>query len=356
MYKEINEQSEVLLEIVEKGTKNIEKIANKIASQNISTVAFIARGTSDNAALYGSYMAQVYLGLPIVFLNPSVFTFYKSEVNLKNVLLLAISQSGEGPDIIEVVKRAKHLGALSVAVTNNTDSTLARVADEVLPCFAGEEKSVAATKTYTSSLFNILLLFAYIKKDSDLIEKASRYPVHLSSLIPRLEASLKPIVVRYHFAEFLTVLGRGLNLATVHETALKLKETCYLQVASYSTADFLHGPIASIDKGDPVIVMAQSSPVKKQIMEVARILKEEKEADVLLFSGESFTESTGDDEKSEKNKFATLHVNVDEGGYPEVFAPISYAVAGQLFACYLSVERGLNPDHPRGLKKITRTL
>ncbi len=347
MYKEINQQSAVLLEIIEKGLGHIEKVASRIKNKPVSMVAFIARGTSDNAALYGSYLAQIYLELPTVFLSPSVFTFYKANVNLNNVLLLGVSQSGEGPDVIEVVKEASGLGAFTVAVTNNVDSTLARESMEVLPCMAGEEKSVAATKTYTSSLFNILLLFAFLKGDRELIEKASRYPVHLSALIPRMESVLKPLVVRYHFAEFLTVLGRGLNLATVHETALKLKETCYLQVASYSTADFLHGPIASIGRGDPVIVMAHESPVKSQIMNVARILKEEKEADVLLFSSDAQPESAGT---------FSLHVNVDEGGYAEVFAPISYAVAGQLFAYFLSVERGLNPDKPRGLKKITRTL
>lgn len=341
MYREIHEEPVAVQKTVDGIFENYNEI--KKALDKISLIVLAARGTSDNAAIFGKYLFQIACGIPTALASPSVFTLYKTPISLRNVLVIGISQSGEVPDVVETIKKSRAYGARTLAITNNPKSALAKEAQFVVSCMAGEEKSVAATKTYTTQLVSLMAIAALMNKDKKLENELRRLPAAMSSLMPVVESEVKGVVERYTFMERMFVLGRGLSYSIAMETALKLKETCYVMAEPFSGADFLHGPIAVLEKGFPVMLYMIPDSTYKVMEELFGLLKK-RGADIMVICPKDKTFS------------GAVCVHLPDVGLPFWMLPVLYVVAGQFFSFFLSLLKGYNPDRPRGLKKITKTI
>jgi len=342
MLREIHEQPEVLERLCEREYDNVCALWKAMQDRGIEQISIPARGTSDNAATFGKYLLEIVGGVVVSLAAPSVFTLYHAKLDLSKWLAVGISQSGESTDVIEVIRRAREMGALTAGITNVRDSTLARAVDFTLFCHAGEEKSIAATKTYTAALGLLYLLASVLARKPEMLGDLKSAAGAISSVFD-IEGQIEGIVERYRYMEECVVIARGLNHATCQEAALKLSETCYVVAKPYSAADFLHGPIATIDEGFPVFLYAPPGRAYRPMLDLAEKLEED--------SAEMIVISTDEEILSRATTPVKLPVEVDE-----VYSPLVYVVVGQLFAQYLSVTKGYNPDEPRHLSKITKTL
>lgn len=342
MLSEILQQPDVLRRIIKEELNKIENISSVIKRSNIKIVGISARGTSDNAAILGKYLFEYIVGLPVWLSSPSLFTLYNAKLNLKNSLVIGISQSGEATDVCEVVRKSKKQGATTLCITNTKNSTLTKVSDYVIYTNAGKEVSLAATKTFTGQLMVLYILCAYIKDDKKLLNEILTLPDIMENVIQKLKCDLPSVCSRYKFIERCVVIGRGFNFATALETALKLKETTYCMAEPFSAADFLHGPIAIIEKNFPVIIFAPTGKSYKMIFDLTLKLKK-KDAELIIVS-----------DNDNILKYAECPVKIDYT-LPEILTPIIYVVFGQIFSCYLAKVKKLSPDKPRYLKKITKT-
>lgn len=342
MLNEIAQQPTVVRKIIKRELSNIKNISSIIRNSNIKMVGISARGTSDNAAVLGKYLFEYIAGLPVWLSSPSLFTLYNAKINLKNSFVIGISQSGEATDICEVIKESKKQGAITLCITNTKNSTLSKVSNYTIYTHAGKEMSLAATKTFTGQLMILYLLCAYIKEDKKIIDKILTVPNIMESTIQNLMQELLLKCERYRFMERCVVIGRGFNFATSLETALKLKETTYCMAESFSAADFLHGPIAIIEKDFPVIIFAPQGKSYKMIFDLTLKLKK-KYAELIIIS---------DQDKILKHAEFPVKINHT---LPEILTPIIYVLFGQIFACYLAKIKKLSPDKPRYLEKITKT-
>jgi glucosamine--fructose-6-phosphate aminotransferase (isomerizing) len=338
MYTEIREQPEVLERILNEGWTEVQSAARTLREEGLRWVMIAARGTSDNAALYAKYLFEALLGVPAALASPSAFTLYESRMNLEEVLVVGISQSGESQDVLETVRRSGELGASTLAVTNNEDSSMAEVAQHHFFLRAGKEESVAATKTYTAELLVLYLLVSALKGEVSLRDEVRELP---GLLRDALEAKWEG-AERYRYAEYMVVTSRGYNLATAEEAALKLMETTYIVAQAFSAADLRHGPIAMIGRDFPVVVVAPPGKVQQDLRSLAENLKE-RGAEFVAISGDNFIL---------ENASAKFEIPAQ---CPEELSPILYAVPIQLFAENLARLKGLDPDSPRGLSKVTET-
>lgn len=251
---EIREQPEVVSRLVARQAESITPLARRLRRRRLSGVVLAARGTSDNAALYGRYLIETMLAIPVSLAAPSVSTMYAVTLALQYMLVIGLSQSGESPDIVQFLEMARRAGAFTVAVTNHARSAIARVADEVLPLHAGVERSVAATKTYTAQLTVLSLLVAAIADDRALARAHAALPGLLERALEG--ANIEGLLTDLGPVDRCLVTSRGYNFATARETALKLKETSRIAAEALSSADLLHGPIAMIERQFPVLVFA----------------------------------------------------------------------------------------------------
>lgn len=339
--QEIQEQPEVLTRFLDRQAKNVVKIADLIRRRDIEHIVIAARGTSDNAAIYGRYALESHYGAVVSLAAPSLFTLYHRPPRLGKALVIGVSQSGQGADVVEVVAQAKQQGALTLGVTNFAESPLAKAADCVILLEAGEERAVAATKTYTAQLMALALLTAALSGDDEYMETLRRVPDVVAEAVA-LKGMIKQSAERYRYMQSGVTLGRGYNYATAFEAALKLKETCYLAIEPYSTADYRHGPIAVAAEGFPALLIGPSGAVFDDVLACAQELRD-KNAELIVFS-----------DREELLSLARLPVRMP-APLPEWLTPIPYIVPCQLFALYLSLARGHDPDQPRGLKKVTVT-
>lgn len=340
--REIKEQPAVLQRILECESENIKKIASSLKRFGSCGFYLVARGSSDNAARYANYLFGIRNHMVTALAAPSLFTVYRSPVNLKKFAVIAISQSGESPDIIQVTKSARNQGALTISLTNNSSSPLAKASDFVIDLRAGVEKSVAATKTYTAQLFCLALLSHFMAPTKSGEKELLAMPQIVEAILTQSEV-IEKISRQYRQIDRCVVLSRGFNYATAFELALKLKELCYVYAEPYSSVDFMHGPIAILEEGFPVILIAPKGRVNFGLFQLANELKKRR-ADILAIS---------DDKKI--NAVAEKIVEL-ERHTPEWLSPISSIVAGQLFCLHLALAKGVHPDRPRGLTKVTKTF
>jgi glutamine---fructose-6-phosphate transaminase (isomerizing) len=290
------------------------------------------RGTSDNAALYAKYLAEVRMQLPAGLVSPSALTVYGATPDMRDVLFVAISQSGRSPDLIDSLTIARERGALSVAVTNAPDSPLAHAAEIAVDVRAGAERAVAATKTYTAELLATDLLFTGERaaRDAASLPEAAAQTLALTS-----DERLAGLAARFRNTERIVLTARGYSYSTAREAALKLMETSYLSAQAFSGADLLHGPLAMIDRSVPVIAI--TSPGKGGDA-MGPVLERLAELDTPL-----------------------LRVGVEDGlpiaaeGIAEHLLPILEIMPLQRLAWRLALDRRLDPDRPRGLSKVTQT-
>ncbi|MGE5482059.1 MAG: SIS domain-containing protein [Bacteroidota bacterium] len=343
MYREILQEPQTVARTVEAELENVREIVRIVRAREIEYVLIAARGTSDNAAQFAKYLFEVINGVPGSLAAPSIYTVYRASLkSLRRALVLGISQSGEGLDIVEVVKAAREGGALTVGLTNNRSSALARTAEHVIVGCAGEEKSVAATKTYTAQLVALLMLSLEWAGREDLFGGLRQVPGQIEQTLG-LEARIKSVVARYRYMNDCVVLGRGFNYSTALEAALKIKETCYVGSQPYSSADFLHGPIAVVEEGFPAFVIAPPGKAFPSVLGVVEELVKRKAEVVAITSDPGLLE------------MATIPLQVPVE-VDETLSPLIYVVPMQLFAYHLALTKGLDPDQPRGLTKVTRTL
>jgi glucosamine--fructose-6-phosphate aminotransferase (isomerizing) len=338
MYREIHEQPEVLTTILEEEWGAVVDAARTLRSRGFRFAMLAARGTSDNAALYAKYLFEIRLGVPVSLAAPSAFTLYESEMNLENVLVIGISQSGESKDVLEVLHRSRQLGAITLSMTNDEASSLASAADVHLWLRAGDEKSVAATKTYTAELLLLYLLIAALEETPEPEPEVEQLPDQARQV---LEVAWEG-VERYRYADYMTVASRGYNFATAKEAALKLMETTYTVTEAFSEADLRHGPMAMIGRGFPVVLIVPSGKAYQSMGSLARGLAS-RDAELVVM---------GEDPGLVGEAAAGFLVPVS---CPEELSPILYALPAQLLAHGVAELRGLDPDSPRGLSKVTET-
>ncbi|MFZ3258302.1 MAG: SIS domain-containing protein, partial [Candidatus Acidiferrales bacterium] len=254
MMAEIEEQPEALRRTFEAERAHAADFKKFAAARDFRLIVLVARGTSDNAALFGRYLLEIATGIPVSLCAPSVHTLYHARLDLRRALVVGISQSGAGTDINLVLKDARKQGAFTVAITNEAKSQMVRVAEESFLVRAGRQRSVAATKTFTGQLM-ILYLMAFALGREIELKSVSEIPARVRETL-KLAVEIRGMVQRYRYMRQCAVVARGLNYANAFELSLKLMETCYIVAERFSSADFLHGPIAMIERDFPVILFA----------------------------------------------------------------------------------------------------
>lgn len=339
MIEEIFEQPQVLEQTLTEEMPKAEALGRRLKERDIDLIVLVARGSSDNAALFGRYLLEVTTGIPVSLSAPSVFTLYDAKLDLSRALVVGVSQSGEGTDINLVLEKAKASGAFTLAVTNEAGSTMAALADETLLIRAGRERSVAATKTYTGQMLLFYLLAESLGGRKLGIEAIPE--LTFKSL--ETAETIRGYVERYAFMEQCVVVGRGLNYGNAYELALKLMETCYVVAERFSSADFFHGPLAIVERRFPVLMFAPEGAVTQG------------NVDLLERLGELRADSLSITNSPRIAELSSRAVMLDES-IDEFLSPIPFVVPGQLFAAYLSAAKGLDADAPRSLKKVTQTI
>jgi glutamine---fructose-6-phosphate transaminase (isomerizing) len=335
--QEIGEQPEVAARLLREAPEPLARAVHEIRDANPAGLMIAARGSSDHAATYAKYLFEIRNRLPVALAAPSAFGLYGSPPRVERFCVVGISQSGASVDICTVLEQARDQGALTVALTNEPDSRLARAARVVLDLGAGPERSVPASKTYLATLLLLAMLSNALDPDPAFAESLQKIPDALQQAI-ELEGSFDPVVEALD-APRMAVLGRGYQLATAEEVALKITETCYAVAEAQSIADFLHGPVAAVEPGFSTLLLEAAGPAQQQMRELREKL-EELGARVARVSDDRLDDP--------------LVVSVATG-LPESLTPLPFAVAGQLLALRLATLRGLDPDRPRGLRKVTIT-
>jgi glucosamine--fructose-6-phosphate aminotransferase (isomerizing) len=344
MLEEIREQPAALERTLRLGLKAAAKLAREVAKKRPRLIVLAARGTSDNAAQFGRYLLEITTGIPVSLAAPSLFTLYDARIDLKDALIVAISQSGESTDTNLVLERGREQGALTVGITNEPASSLAKLADHMFFVRAGRERSVAATKTYTGQVMSLYLL-AHALGAKIRLDDLRRIPDWAASAL-KLEEQITARAERYRFMERAIVVGRGLNYANAFEFALKLMETCYVVAERFSSADFLHGPIAMVDRAFPMFLFTPPGVTWDGMREMIQRLGALK-AETLIFT--------------DMSNRAAIEANPRAVVIPaklprELYTPIPYIIPAQIFAATLAAWKGIDPDRPRTLSKVTRTL
>ena len=341
LYKEIHQQPDLIGKLVSEPSNSILNLADQIHARGIKQVVIAARGTSDNAGRYAQYILGAHNRLVVTLATPSLFTIYQQPPDLSNTLVVGISQSGKSPDIVSVLEEGNKQDALTVAVTNYQDSDLGQAAKIVMALGAGEEVSLAASKTYTSQLTCLALLSAALNPSEQFQQDLAQLPQQVAETFV-LEEHICNLVERYRYMTQCAVIGRGFNYASAFEFSLKMKELTYTIAEPYSSADFLHGPVALVDFGFPVFVIAPSGKMSPEMKSTIREVQK-RDAEVIIISDHPEILSLSE------------HNLVLPGGVPEWLSPITAIIPAQMFAMYLADTRGIDVDNPRGLKKVTET-
>jgi glucosamine--fructose-6-phosphate aminotransferase (isomerizing) len=339
MLREISEQPEVLEKTIQTERLKVERVGEFLRTKDIDLIVLVARGSSDNAALFGRYLLEVTTGIPVSLAAPSVYTLYDAKLKLNRALVVGVSQSGEGADINQVLESAKNSGAFTIAITNEAESAMTKIADETFLIYAGREKSVAATKTYTGQMLYFYMLANALSDKKIAFEIIPEFAAQALEL----KNEIKTLVERYVFMENCVVVGRGMNYGNSYELALKLMETCYVVAERFSSADFFHGPLALVERRFPVILFAPQGVTRSGSIDLLKRLRE--------LNADSFSITNDDEITALSSRALTLPNSIDE-----FLSPIPFVIPAQLFAAFLSEAKGINPDTPRSLTKVTRTV
>jgi len=340
LINEILEQPEIIENFILNESIHLNRICADLKGK-FDYILIAARGTSDNAARYAQYLLGAHNNIQVALATPSLFTIYKTPPVLNHALVLGISQSGQSPDIVSVLETAQKQGRPTMCITNDESSPLANVSDFIIPLNAGNEKAIAATKTYTSSLSALALFSCFLNNDKLRLKDIQRLPDKLSDTLNNSLDKIKQ-TVRYRYMEHCVVIGRGFNYSTAFEISLKIKELTRVISVPYSSADFKHGPIATVNQGFPVFVVAPSGEMFEHIMDFTRNLLD-LGAELIVIS-----------DNQEILKRGKVIFSLPKG-IPEWLSPITSVIPGQLFARQLAIEKGYDSDKPEGLSKVTET-
>ena len=339
---EILEQPAALSRLLDGSANVMAEIRGALERRPPKFVVIAARGTSDNAALYAQYLFAVRNGIITALATPSTITLYGARPQLSEALVIGISQSGASPDIVAVIDEARRQGALTIALTNAPDSALAHAAAITVDIQAGPERAIAATKTYATELLAVALLSAALKPASS-VESAelAQVPGWVAQALTA-ESTARSLASGHSQRDHSIVLGRGFAYATAREWALKLQELAQVSAFPFSAADFEHGPLALAEPGLPVLVVAPAGPPLDAQRHLLERLKSELGARLLVVSND------GD------------ALAIDEGlpiprGVSQWLSPLVEIVPAQLYTYYLTMARGLDPEAPRTITKVTET-
>ena len=341
MWNEIMEQPGILKRCLEVNYGKVSEFIHQMKSEEIDFICIAARGTSDHAGLFGKYVFETPNGIPVSLCAPSVHTVYGKELKLRNTLVIGISQSGKAEDVLEVIRHAKKQNCITIGITNDSSSKIAREARFHFNCEAGLETSVAATKTFLGEMLVISLIAALWADDRAFMERLRQLPEMVEETL-LISSEISDKAMRYRYMNECFVLARGINYSTALETALKVQETSYVRARGYAISDFYHGPLAMIEKDMPVIVIAPKGPTLKDSMEMIRRL-ESIGAEIIVISNDT-----------EALAYGSTSFRIPETEEDRISAFLNIVVA-QLFACSISEVKGFNPDSPRGLNKVTIT-
>lgn len=341
MLDEIAEQPSALERTIQQERDKVARLGAHLRARDVDLIVLVARGSSDNAALFGRYLLELTTGIPVSLAAPSVYTLYGAKLKLNRALVIGVSQSGEGEDINHVLNVARAGGAYTVGITNEPSSSMVSLVDETLLMHGGRERSVAATKTFTGQMMLFYMLAAALA-DANSNLRYEAIPDYVAGALAHL-AAIRQLVERYVFMENCVVVGRGLLYANAYELALKLMETCYVVAERFSSADFLHGPLAIVERHFPIILFSQPGATRRGVKELMQRLSELR-ADKLIITDDAELAAMS-------TRSILMKAEIDE-----LLAPIPYMVPAQLFAALLADAKGLNPDTPRSLSKVTRTL
>jgi glucosamine--fructose-6-phosphate aminotransferase (isomerizing) len=338
MARELAEQPEVLARVIDQGLPAIREVASAVAARKPRFVALTARGTSDNAAYYAKYLIEVLLGLPVGLTSMSTTTAYHARPAYQDVLCITVSQSGGSPDLVDYTRVARECGAVTLAVTNVAGSPVNTASEFALDVLAGPELALPATKTYTAELLTLYLLVDALRGGDG---SAARGLPELAAGVLARRAEVRELAQRYRFANQLVVTGRGYAYPTAREAALKIMETSYLAAHAFSGADLLHGPLAMIDNVSPVIAVVPDGVGGTVLTPVLDRLHE-RDADLCVVGTQAAV--------------AAASVGfVLPTGVSEELSPVLEVLPLQLLAYEIAMGRGVNPDAPRALAKVTET-
>lgn len=339
MFKEAHQAPTVVERLLRENKSEMELLGTFLRRNAPPFVLTVARGSSDHAALYGKYLIESLLGLVCSSAIPSVTTVYGANLALNKALVIAVSQSGESPDLIQVTSQARRAGALTLALVNKEASPLAQAAEVMLPLWAAPEEAVAATKSYLATLACLVQLVACWGEDKELKAALEMLPEAMHKAAEAdWSAGLEPLVE----VDNGLVVGRGYGFAVANELALKLKETSALHAEALSGAELLHGPVALVEPGFPLLVLAPKDKPLSGLLTLLENLRS-KGGHLLVASSEAQTLDLAHTPLPLPTK---LHPVLDSILLAQAFYP---------FAAQLSVARGFNPDAPRNLSKVTRT-
>ncbi len=338
---ELREQPDALARLLDMQSAQAKRLGALLRRRDVRYLMIASRGSSANAARYAQYLLGRANRVPVAFAAPSLHTLYHQPPRFDGALVIGISQSGESPDVLAVIEEARRQGRPTIAITNRPDSPLGTAAAEVLPLEAGDEKAVAATKTYVNSLGAVALLFGWSTGDQEALAELGQMPARIAAQIDRSfadVAALEADAVRGG-----TVVARGINYGTAFEIALKIRELSGLLFEAWSSADLMHGPVAAIVPGWPVIAVAPSGPALES-METAIEGLAARGARVHVIAEREDVLARG---------VSSLRL---VPGIPEWLSPLVTVIPGQLAAFRLATLGGIDVDNPNGLSKITLTV
>ena len=338
--KEIREQPSVLAGLKKINNDTLVSLVKEIKDKNITNVYFAARGTSDHACVYAQYLFGVVLGMQCTLGTPSVFTQYNTEIKFSNTLVIGVSQSGRAEDVNAVLESANKQGMITVSITNNVDSLLAKTAKYHLFCGAGEEKSIAATKTFTSQMYLLALLCAEWSKNEELVNALNCLPSQVEDALSYIPDQMENVAKKLLNYESAVVLGRGISYPIALEGALKILETNKMKVKGYPISDFYHGPVAQLHTDDLAIVLAQSGVMYEDSIKMI---------DKLATVNANTVVITDLNNLSLENKVSIKNTSSD------FTMPFIFAIAMQLMALKLVLLKGIDPDKSNVIAKITVT-
>ena len=353
MWKEISEAGEALENFLSVNTDTINGLTAAVEKKGVKNICLAGRGTSDHALIYFKYIVEILSKYTAGYVAPSVVTMYDGNVDFGGNLVIGCSQSGYAADVIAVIEKAKAQGAVTLAVTNDTQSPLAACADFHLYLNAGKEVSVAATKTFTTQLYAFLILACALGKRGDLIEKYSslykRIPAYAKQADELSDvAALKLKDMKDGFS-----LARGITYSIAFESALKLQETCYIRMRGYAMSDFYHGPMAMVGEGTYLLIYAPAFSGSDAALRENHFADQKKCIEKMLSLGADITLITDNAKFDEYKDNANVYTFAPVGD--EFECMFAFALFAQMLACKISCASGNNPDNPKALKKVTIT-
>ncbi len=351
-WKEINETSRIVDEIRSANADTMKLLVKTVKNSGITNFIAAARGSSDNAVTYFKYLLEVMSNYTVGLSAPSIVTLYRGKINYSNSIVLGCSQSGRAEDVLEVVRKGNDQGAITVAVTNDKNSPLAKEAKFHLYINADAEMSYVATKTFNAELYILLWLATELSGNKDNQFFLKHLKLDLELILPEIDALTDKYLDVFKDTKNAYVISRGITYPIALESALLLQETCYMQVSGLAGSEFHHGPVAAVGENTPVIIYCAKNTGDDEIQSIIRAdqvkcVKKvlEQNAPVLLITNDSILM-----DRFSRAKYAFINFNL-----PEEFAIFAFAIFVQMLACKLSCSLDINPDEPRALERTTVT-